>query len=66
MSDNPFENLSWKCHICDKERPDAKISIRTIPMIINGRKLGSQNIRYCNDDPTCVEKSKTFKFIKDS
>ena len=59
-----FDNLTWKCHICGEDRPDDKISIRTSPLIINGREMGSQNIRYCNDNNDCIEKSKTFQFFK--
>ncbi len=60
-----FDNLTWKCHICGKDKPDGKISVRTTPMIIGGRKMGDQDIRYCNDNNDCIEKSKTFKFFQD-
>jgi hypothetical protein len=62
---NPFEDLSWTCHVCGDKRPDAQISVRTSPIIVNGRELGSQNVRYCNDKQSCIEKSKTFSFMKD-
>lgn len=62
---NPFENLTWKCHICGENRPDARISVRSTPLMINGRELGQQNVRYCNDKQSCIEESKTFSFIKD-
>lgn len=65
MCASPFENLSWKCHICGDSRPDAKISVRSTPLMINGRECGSQNIRYCNDKQSCIEESKTFSFMKD-
>ena len=55
-----FENLTWTCHICKKERPDDKISVRQHPLIINGRQLGEQNVRYCNDNIECIEGSKNF------
>ena len=60
---NPFENLSWTCHICKEKRPDASISVRSTPLIINGMECGSQNVRYCNDKQSCIEESKTFSFI---
>ncbi|KKN87014.1 hypothetical protein LCGC14_0262830 [marine sediment metagenome] len=48
--------LTWECHICDEERPDAKISVLTKPiMIIHGIACGVQNIRYCNDKAECIE-----------
>ena len=56
--------LTWKCHICGKERPDDKISVRQHPLIISGRVMGEQNVRYCNDNSDCTEKSKTYTFMK--
>ena len=49
------EPLTWKCHICDEERPDTKISVLTKPIVINGKVCGEQNIRYCNDKTECIE-----------
>ena len=65
MSQNDyFKDLTWTCHICKEERPDDKISVRTSPLLTaDGKEIGSQNIRYCNDKIDCIEKSKTFKFI---
>lgn len=52
-------DLTWKCHICGSERPDAGISVltKTIP-------YGTQNIRYCNDRTECIEKVVRFSFFK--
>lgn len=50
--------IEWKCHVCRKTRSDDKISVRK-------KRIGwgmTMNIRYCNDNPTCVEQSKTFDF----
>jgi len=55
--------LTWICHICGKERPDESISVQ-----VNDRsaELGwpvgtvQENVRYCNDNPDCARKSKTF------
>ena len=58
-----FENLTWKCHICKKERPDDKISVVTHPLVIAGQIMGSQNVRYCNDNSDCLEKAKIYTFI---
>ena len=49
------ESLTWTCHICGEERPDAKISVLTKPLVINGTACGEQNIRYCNDKAECIE-----------
>lgn len=55
-----LKNLKWTCHICGRERPDDKISVLTKPLIMGGKVVGEQNIRYCNDSPECVEKAKEF------
>ena len=62
---NPFENLSWTCHVCKETRPDDKISVKTSPIVVNGVEIGQQNVRYCNDRQECIEKSKTFSFLKE-
>ena len=49
------EPLTWKCHVCGEGRPDAKISVLTKPLVINGTACGEQNIRYCNDKAECIE-----------
>jgi len=54
---------TWACHICKRERPDDKISVLTKPLVINGKAIGQQNIRYCNDNPECIEGAKTFSFF---
>ena len=59
-----MQNLTWRCHICKKERPDAKISVLTKPIMSAGVEIAKQNIRYCNDNPTCAEAAKTFDFMK--
>ena len=55
----------WTCHICKKERPDECISVLTKPLVIKGKTVGEQNIRYCNDRPSCIEGAKTFSFTSD-
>ena len=58
--------ITWKCDICGFNRPDAKISVFKRPLIVNGNRLGDQNIKYCNDKPGCTEESKTFSLVKNS
>ena len=58
---------TWTCHICNRERPDDKISvyktdISTEMHLPSGS--ASQYVRYCNDNPDCIEKAKTFRFFK--
>lgn len=55
---------SWKCHVCGEERPDDKISVLSKAILIGGRVCGQQNVRYCNDRPSCVEGAKNIDFLK--
>lgn len=56
-------NLTWTCHICGRERPDASISVdkhdessrHSLPP-----GTVTENIRYCNDNPYCANAAKTF------
>jgi hypothetical protein len=61
--DDP-RNLTWKCHICGKERPDTAISVYKKPFYLHGQLVGEQNIRYCNDNPDCYKGAMEFSFIK--
>ena len=58
-----MENLTWKCDICHKERPDDRIDVLTYPM--EGLPGAEINLKYCNDNEDCrqkaIEKSKTQK-----
>lgn len=49
--------LTWRCHICDRIRPDKFISVVTKPSNI-GEITVQRNIRYCNDNPECEAKAK--------
>lgn len=53
-----MNGLSWTCHACGEERPDALISVFTRDLS-PGYNLPSgtmkQNLRYCNDRPKCLE-----------
>jgi len=55
---------SWRCHVCGKERPDDKISVLSKPIIINEQFVGEQNVRYCNDDPSCMAGAERVDFLK--
>jgi len=61
-----LRNITWTCHICGKERPDAKISVHTTPLIIGGQVMGDQNVRYCNDNPECRKKAQDYKFVENT
>jgi hypothetical protein len=59
----PLKNLTWTCHVCKRERPDDKISVCSKAIRIEGQVVGEQNIRYCNDNPDCIEKAKDYDLI---
>lgn len=62
-----FTDMTWTCHICKEERPDSAISVRKTPLKgANGveSRIISMNVRYCNDNPKCIEESKDFSFIR--
>lgn len=57
-----FKNLTWTCHICLDVRPDDKISVLT-KIVEKYKDLDvkmTENIRYCNDRPECIEGAKTY------
>lgn len=64
-----FDALTWTCHICKEERPDAKISVLTKPVENEWAKLVGgkveQNVRYCNDRPSCIEGAKSYTHFVD-
>lgn len=52
-----FWNLTWTCMVCGDRRPDAQISVYKRDISAHyGAELGTvtENIRYCNDRPSCV------------
>ena len=58
------KTLTWKCHVCGDERPDAKISVFSKPLMINGQVCGQTNVRYCNDRQACIEGAPNVDFMK--
>lgn len=54
---------TWTCHVCGKERPDARISVFSSTKWI-GAVAFQQNVRYCNDNPACIEGAKTKDFME--
>jgi len=58
--------VTWKCHICGRIRPDNRISVWRSDLtqkFLQGKGLMKQNVRFCNDNPDCKEKAKTFRFF---
>jgi hypothetical protein len=60
-----FGDVTWKCHICGEERPDAALSVRSRQQLLGGTIPMEVNVRYCNDNPACIEASYTHDFFAD-
>ena len=59
--------LSWQCHICGRERPDEFISVYSTDLSAeHDMQHGTfkQNVRYCNDNATCIVAAQTYRFLK--
>lgn len=59
---NEMNTLTWKCDVCGKTRPDGLISVLTKDLSRDyGMPPGTfkYNIKYCNDNPSCIEGAKT-------
>lgn len=62
-----FDPGTWMCHICKEERPDHLISVlrkplRTVDGVLS--RTISENVRYCNDKPSCAQGARTFSFVR--
>jgi len=61
--------LTWNCDICDRERPDDKISVYKRDV---GQEHGlpdgvmQQNIKYCNDNIECGRAADNYDHFKNS
>lgn len=53
-----WKNLTWKCEVCRRERPDDKISVYKHPCA----KLEGAitHIKYCNDTTNCEEMARNY------
>ncbi len=54
---------TWICHVCGKERPDSKISVYSTTKIVAGNFPIKQNVRFCNDNPKCIEGATQVDFM---
>jgi hypothetical protein len=54
---------SWKCHVCGKERLDNKISVYSTTVYSQSNIPITQNVRYCNDNPDCIEGARHVNFL---
>ena len=51
-----FNNTTWTCHMCNKERQDQDINVYTY--YLKDIPNAERNLRYCNDNPECLEKAR--------
>lgn len=49
-----LRNLTWLCHSCGDERPDAAIDVMTRAFEVIPGVSGRVNLRYCNDRLVCA------------
>jgi hypothetical protein len=48
--------VTWRCDICRRERPDAKISVQVIDIGLQLYAVADtafRNVKFCNDNPHC-------------
>lgn len=57
--------LTWKCHVCGEVRPDERISVLSTERVSENGVHYTENVRYCNDRPACVEGATSVSFTKD-
>lgn len=59
-----MRDLTWTCHVCGDERPDERISVFSSQQLFGTTGvMMTQNVRYCNDRPACIEGAKTVNFM---
>lgn len=58
-----FKDLTWKCHICGEERPDALIGVAKHHHLAPSGVEMDENVRYCIDRPACQEGASAFCFV---
>lgn len=54
VTDFLLKDLTWPCHGCGEERPDAAISVLSKEFRTPRGVTGQVNMRYCNDRPACA------------
>jgi hypothetical protein len=58
--------ITWACHVCGRKRPDSLISVCKKDLSANyglPANTITNNVRFCNDNPDCIEKAKTVCFV---
>jgi hypothetical protein len=57
-----MDDVTWTCHVCGRTRPDNKISVYSKTVTKVDVPI-TQNIRYCNDNPDCIEGAPKINWI---
>jgi hypothetical protein len=55
--------LTWSCHVCGEERPDAAIGVFKREHLIEGRVEVTENVRHCIDRADCVFGAQQVHFL---
>jgi len=59
-----FTTMTWTCHVCGDERPDAQISVLSFDVAVEGVDFPiRQNVRYCNDRLSCITGASMVRFV---
>ena len=59
-----MDDLTWTCHVCGEERPDAAISVYRRTEVAKGGLTITQNVRYCNDRSDCAVGAPAVSFLR--
>ena len=58
--------LTWKCHVCQEERPDHMIAVFRVDVSDDfGLPPGQafNNVRHCIDRPRCIKDAETIRWV---
>ena len=55
--------LTWTCHVCGAERPDALIGVHSRDVVLGSGVTARENVRYCLDRPACAEGAKHLRWL---
>ncbi len=57
-----MSELTWSCHVCGRERPDAMISVKSRRVMFYGGVTAQENVRHCNDRQSCIDGAEDVRF----
>lgn len=59
-----YDNLTWRCDVCGRERHDKFISVYKKPLKGFKEGVAEQNIKYCNDREHCHEMAELYDLFE--